>query len=319
MPAGLGGSEQRIAWPTTNHRVTVWISEEPGGLTLPETLPASPVTTHRPDLPNFKAPPLVEALLSIQFEPLPHLDVFQIGRLWALFREDYPKHEIQPMLAAQFETFEPPVTEELMFPPGTDSPSARCWFLSEDETALVQVQMDRLILNWRKKSSQHDYPRYERMRQRLEHAMSMFAEFLRTEQIGEVSPNQCEVTYVNHMEPGRGWTQPSEVSSVLPGFTGRWSSDFLPEPEDVRAALRFVIPGPDQTPLGRLHAQIEPRYRRQDNSPLLSLTMTARLRPITPDHAGAMSSLDLGREWVVRGFAALTTESMHEIWGRCDA
>jgi uncharacterized protein (TIGR04255 family) len=278
------------------------------------------VTTQRPPLPDFNAPPLVEAVLGIQFEPLPALDLLQIGRLWTLFRDEYPKHELQPMLAAQFETFERPVMEELVFPLGMDSPPARCWFLSEDETALVQVQVDRLILNWRKKSGKGTYPRYENMRQRLEQALAKFAGFLQSEQLGEVAPNQCEVTYVNHMEQGKGWTKPSEVASVFPGFAGRWSSEFLPEPEDVRAALRFVIPGPDQAPpLGRLHAQIEPRYRRQDNSPLLALTMTARLRPMAKDLAGAMSSLDLGREWIVRGFAALTADSMHKIWERRDA
>jgi uncharacterized protein (TIGR04255 family) len=258
-------------------------------------------------------------VLGIQFEPLPALDLIQIGRLWALFREEYPKHEIQPMLAAQFETFERPVLEELVLPLGMDTASARCWFLSEDETALVQVQVDRFILNWRKKSGKSTYPRYENMRQRLEQALAKFVGFLRSERLGEIAPNQCEVTYVNHMEQGKGWTRPSEVASVFPGFAGRWSSEFLPEPEDVRAALRFLIPGPDRAPLGRLHAQIEPRYLRQDNSPLLSLTMTARLRPKTDDLAGALSSLDLGREWIVRGFAALTAGSMHKIWERSDA
>jgi uncharacterized protein (TIGR04255 family) len=294
--------------------------KHPGWLAPLQTSSEVAVTTQRPPLPDFNAPPLVEAVLGIQFEPLPALDLLQIGRLWALFRDEYPKHELQPMLAAQFETFERPVMEELVFPLGMDSPPARCWFLSEDETALVQVQMDRFILNWRQKGGKGTYPRYESMRHRLEQALAKFAGFLQSEQLGEIAPNQCEVTYVNHMEQGKGWTKPSEVASVFPGFAGRWSSEFLPEPEDVRAALRFVIPGPDQAPpLGRLHAQIEPRYRRQDNSPLLALTMTARLRPMAKDLAGAMSSLDLGREWIVRGFAALTADSMHKIWERRDA
>ncbi len=278
----------------------------------------NPERTH---LPDFKAPPLVEAVLGIQFEPLQALDLFQIGRLWTLFRDEYPKHELQPLLAAQFETFERPVLETLMLPLGMDSPPARCWFLSEDETALVQIQMDRFILNWRKKSGEDSYPRYENMRQRLEQALAKFASFLQSEQLGDIAPNQCEVTYVNHMEQGQGWTRPSELASVFPGFAGQWSSEFLPAPEDVRAALRFVIPGADQAqvPLGRLHAQIEPRYRRQDNSPLLALTMTARLRPMGKDLAGALSSIDVGREWIVRGFTALTTDAMHKLWERCDA
>lgn len=277
------------------------------------------MTIARPPLPDFKDPPLVEVALGIQFDPLIGLDVLQMGRLWSAFLHDYPKHELHPMLAAQFETFERPVLEELMFPLGLDSVPARCWFLSSDETALVQVQADRFILNWRQKGGTGTYPRYEVMRQLLEQALMKFRAFLQAESLGDIIPNQCEVTYVNHMEQGKGWTKPSEVAAAFPGFSGQWSSEFLPDPEDVRAALRFVIPGLGQElPMGRLHAQIEPRYRRDDNAPLLALTLTARTRPLDKDLAGALSSLDLGREWIVRGFAALTSESMHRVWGRCD-
>jgi uncharacterized protein (TIGR04255 family) len=257
------------------------------------------VTTKRPPLPDFKDPPLVEVVLGIQFDPLLGLDVLQMGRLWSVFRDEYPKHELQPMLAAQFETFERPGVEELMFPLGMDSLPARCWFLSSDETALVQVQADRFILNWRQKVGKGTYPRYESMRRLLEEALVKFRAFLQTESLGDIAPNQCEVTYVNHLDQGKGWTKPSEVAAVFPGFSGQWSSEFLPEPEDVRAALRFVIPGPGQEPpMGRLHAQIEPRYRRDDYAPLLALTLTAR--------------------WIVRAFAALTSTPMHKVWERSD-
>jgi hypothetical protein len=163
------------------------------------------------------------------------------------------------------------------------------------------------------------YPRYESMRRLLEEALVKFRAFLQTESLGDIAPNQCEVTYVNHLDQGKGWTKPSEVAAVFPGFSGQWSSEFLPEPEDVRAALRFVIPGPGQEPpMGRLHAQIEPRYRRDDYAPLLALTLTARTRPLGKDLAGALSSLDVGREWIVRAFAALTSTPMHKVWERSD-
>ena len=152
------------------------------------------------------------------------------------------------MLAAQFETFERPVMEELALPFGMDSPPARCWLLSEYETALVQIQMDRFILYWRKTGGKGTYPRDESMRSGLEQALAEFAVFLQPEQLGEIAPNQ-HVTYVNHMEQGRGWTKPSEVASVFPGLrraAGHWR--FLaiatPTPQSVdspwrnRAAMR---------------------------------------------------------------------------------
>jgi uncharacterized protein (TIGR04255 family) len=283
------------------------------------TVVNSDVTDNRPTFPDFDAPPLVETVLGIQFEPLFGLDLLELGRLWARLRDTYPKHEIHPILAAQFETFERPVLEELLLPLGLNAPPARCWFLTPDDTELVQVQPDRFLLNWRKRSGKGDYPRYEAMRARLLQALAKFQAFVESESLGEIAPNQCEVTYVNHMEQGKGWTAPSDVARVFPGFSGRWSAGFLPDPEDVRAALRFVIPGPDGKPIGRLHAQLEPRYRRQDGAPLLALTLTARLRPMTADLAGAVDSLNLGREWIVRGFTSLTSKGMHDLWERRDA
>jgi hypothetical protein len=46
------------------------------------------------------------------------------------------------------------------------------------------------------------------------------------------------------------------------------------------------------------------------------LTLTARGAPIGAGVAGALEFLDLGRRWIVRGFADLTTERMHIAWRR---
>jgi uncharacterized protein (TIGR04255 family) len=273
----------------------------------------------RPALPEFTDPPLVEAVLAVQFEPLPGLDVLQLGRLWDGFRQDYPKHSIHPPLGGQFETFEGRPVEQLFLHLGVDAPQLRCWFLSEDETELVQVQLDRLVLNWRRKPGNDGYPRYERIRDRLRQALEKLSEFVVREDLGVVSPNQCEVTYVNHLEGGRGWKTFADVGEVFPGLSAAWSSGFLPLPEDVRAALRFRIPGAGGgPPIGRLHATIEPLYRRDDGAPMLSFSLTARIRPQRSESPEALEALDLGRRWVVEGFASLTSERMHEIWGRCD-
>jgi uncharacterized protein (TIGR04255 family) len=57
-------------------------------------------------------------------------------------------------------------------------PMPRLWFTSEDGHQLVQVQHDLFILNWRKLDPPADYPRYERLRQRLIDEIGVFEEFL---------------------------------------------------------------------------------------------------------------------------------------------
>jgi hypothetical protein len=46
------------------------------------------------------------------------------------------------------------------------------------------------------------------------------------------------------------------------------------------------------------------------------LTLTARGRPGSDGIPGVLQFLDVGREWIVRGFTSITTATMHKIWGR---
>jgi len=48
------------------------------------------------------------------------------------------------------------------------------------------------------------------------------------------------------------------------------------------------------------------------------LTLSAKGRPTGSSVEDILAWLDRGREWVVRGFAALTTEAAHDHWGRTE-
>jgi hypothetical protein len=134
--------------------------------------------------------------------------------------------------------------------------------------------------------------------------------------LGEVSLNQCEVTYVNHVVSGQSWQELGELGEVLTVFSPRYSEAFLGEPEDVRMFMRYIIPDAEGRPAGRLHVAVEPAYRVSDDLPMYVVTLTARGRPLGEGIGGAMQFLDRGRQWVVRGFASLTTPEMHVAWRR---
>lgn len=272
----------------------------------------------RPPLPDFAAPPVTEVALSVQFDPLASLRTPQLGLLWKDFRDRFPKTEEHPPL--------PPVIEKfgVLGSPKVDVrfemtlPVPRCWFLNAAGTELIQVQQDRFVHNWRKVGQGDEYPRYEHIRETFKTELDAFRQFLAREQLGELAPNQCEVTYVNHIISGKGWEKHGQVGEVVTVWTSRYSDTFLSEPQDVRFLVRYVIPDSAGNPLGRLLISVEPAYRTDDDKPILVLQLTARGRPDGEGIDGVFRFLNTGREWVVRGFASITSPRMHEIWERRD-
>ena len=271
------------------------------------------------DLPDFSDPPLVETVLSLQFQSLQEFSVVHLGMLWNEFRASFPLIEEHAPLIAARETFEAPSPRPVEVTFERKPPFPRVWFLNESETELIQIQTDRFIHNWRKSEDvSAPYPRYERIRKSFLSEVKDFQEFLYNQQIGNISVNQCEVTYVNHIEPCQVWNRHGQIEGILRTWTARRHS-FLPEAEGGRIDQRFVMRSNSGNPLGRLHVSLSPAWKAEDQSPIYVLKLVARGSPINAEVDGAFAFFDLGREWIVKGFTDLTTTKMHRIWGRTDA
>jgi hypothetical protein len=84
-------------------------------------------------------------------------------------------------------------------------------------------------------------------------------------------------------------------------------------------AARYVIPDENGAPLGRLHIRTKSGFQVSGGQPIIVLELTARGQPLGEGINGVLPFLDVGREWIVRGFASITTPEMHELWERTDA
>ena len=153
------------------------------------------------DLPDFGNPPLAETVLSIQFEPLAGLTAAHVGVLWQSFRDRLPIIEEHQRLPPALEKFGPPSPPQVEVTVDEKPPVPRLWFLNEQGTELIQVQSDRFVHNWRKMQSLDPYPRYEPIRDKFRDEVKTLGQFLKDERLGSLAVNQCEVTYVNHIEP----------------------------------------------------------------------------------------------------------------------
>lgn len=262
-------------------------------------------------LPEFTNPPVIETVLGVQFKPLENFSTAHHGLFWATIRSDFRKYSVQLPLDPIIEGFEgkdktaPKFGFEIV-----SEPAIRSWFSNDPETRLIQVQKDRFHYNWKKVSGDEMYPRYDTIKPEFTEAWQKFCDFLKTQKIDPPEIVQCEVTYVNHIEVGKGWGS-GEAHKVVTYCSGKFSGRFLPQPETVSLTTRFIM----HDKKGRLHISMQPAIRRRDVKEVLKLDLTARGRPSSSSLEDILEWFDLGHEWIVRGFTDFTTKEMHKQWG----
>jgi uncharacterized protein (TIGR04255 family) len=190
----------------------------------------------------------------------------------------------------------------------------RLWFLSEDDSELVQIQDNWLARNWRKQKAAKTYPRFPALRAKFMKDLSALRAFLRRQGLPHISPQQCEVTYINHVDV-EDLPSPS-LGSVLRLVDDR-PVDYEVPSESLRLAAAYPIVH-EGSKVGRLHLSADPAIRRSDGRNIIVLTFTARGTPLGKGIPGVGKFLDLGRESAMRAFVGLTRKEMHQIWRRID-
>ncbi len=267
-------------------------------------------------LPDFHNPPVTEVALSVQCDPLQSLRLVHLGSIREIFKKDFPNFEEHPPMNPATEKFGEQISPTLEFNVFNEPPVPRLWLLNEEKTELIQVQQDRFIRNWRKIQGDEPYPHYEIISESFKKDFDIYKKFLSDEGLGEFVPNQCEITYVNHIFQGEGWKHHGELEKLFTVWDARYSDSFLPQPEDVTFAVRYQIPREGDKPLGRLNIIVRPGFQKTDNKPLIAMTLIARGKPLDGEGDGVIPFFNEGREWIVRGFASITEENMHKIWER---
>lgn len=258
------------------------------------------------ELPEFDAPPVVEVALGVQFRILPALRGLTLAPLRERWRNRYPRLEEQLPLPSTVEGSLPggPVVQL-----NVGLPSMRYWFLTNDGSELVQIQQDRLSVNWREGSLGSPYPRYPAMRQTFAKRLRDLMTFVAEEDLGVIRVNQVELNYVNavSVEPG----ETGKLGRVLSTWRAA-SNHHLGEPEQVRLEMSFPIKELG-TGASRLWVQMGPGQGGPNTSTVL-LTLLVRGAPTGEGQDEILSFLDDAHEHLVRSFAELTTPEMHAIW-----
>jgi len=261
-------------------------------------------------LPNYARPPVIEVAVGVQFAPLTEFSVGHVGLYWATIRETFSRVEEQAPIAYFVEpphgAWEPPPRFQLM-----DKPELpRAWFLDASGNRLIQVQRDRFLHNWRKVNPSDEYPRFPAVREDFLRYWEGFNAFLEENHL-RPQPDQCELTYVNHLKKDEGWSTITDLGKVFTTFVWQTRFGFLPGPESARWSLRFLLPDKQ----GRLHIDVVPVRVPPQNDVAIRFSLTARGRPQGEFNTDSMNDwFTMAREWIVRGFVDLVDKNTDALW-----
>lgn len=260
------------------------------------------------DLPDYESPPVNEVVVGIQFDRA-SLTGAHIGAYWPTIRDRFPKVSEQIALDPRIENFGDPSSLPSPFGFALARPESRFWFTTRDEAELLQLQPDRCLFNWRSVENGPPYPHFEEIQKRFWEELDEWRQFA-TEQSIQLRTNQWEVSYVNKIEAA----QPSTYLEDAFSFFGSGLSDGLGgAPESAHFSCQRVLMTETNQPWARGFVVVRAGLNAQRESQV-HLELTVR-GPGSEDVR--IQELQLkAREWIVRGFDALTSKQMHKQWGR---
>lgn len=267
------------------------------------------------NLPKYDAPPVVETVLSVQFEKIPGFTNAHVGWYWKEFlSQEWASIREVPRLNEQFERFD----EELKWLPSggrlsikAHPESERNQLVRDDNERMLQIQDSRLVYNWRKNSD--SYPSYKKVLAEFQAEFTSFKKFCKKAGFGDLVLNQWEITYVNHIPKGELWDTPKNWKNVIPKLTIP-SSDVPGQEFDSFNGEWHHVLGENK---GRVHISLNhARTSDEMNSEVLLVQLTARGPVETVEEKELISGFDLGHESIVLSFTSMTSEVAHKVWQR---
>lgn len=256
---------------------------------------------------DFDAPPLDEVVLGVQFAPPLAYSTVHAGDIWKLYSEEFPTVSEQHRLPPQFEVFGGMPQGQFQLEFGAGDVRNRLWFIAKDDSHLIQFQDDRLLLNWRRRSSGAAYPRHEGMSALFKDYLLRLERHFSSAFNSPIAINQAEVSYINMIPlPSIGeagdWVKVLDLSAFdIEGFS---------------AAMGEVIYTDTKQPIARLVNEFQAVWSIDAKNKALRWTLTFRGKPPKDNIDSAIDFLAHGRELIVNRFCEITTEKAQTIWGR---
>lgn len=268
---------------------------------------ASKSHTTLPSL-TFKYEPLVEVVAGIQFAKLEQFKAPYLDSVWQAFgKKQYPKCQEMDLL--------PKITAEPTISVGFVSASElpRIWFLSKDDTKLIQFQRDRFLYNWRKIDGAKDntYPRYKTV---IANFMGHYEQLEKSLQHLKVEvPNveMLELTYINII-PAEHIKGLNNIGDAFRDMAWHKGKRFLPAPNKLNVFWQFQIPATKAL----MNVHLVTAQRIQDGKPVIKLEISVHGQSVDKTAGSMKRWFDISHDWIINTFDDITTPAMHKLWGK---
>lgn len=187
-------------------------------------------------------PPVQEVAFTIGIDGAPGFTVLDLAALHALFEDDFPEFQEAHPLPSM--VLGPPSSQTHTFTLGPTPP--RVWFISSDLRWLIQIQNDRIALNWRHvgdQPGQTPYPGFAQIQDRFFKVLARFTAWFADKWGQSPTFGIAELTYVDviPMEKSPGeFARISEIFAFynatrgavpIADFTASWGEP-IGEPHD---------------------------------------------------------------------------------------
>lgn len=253
---------------------------------------------------TFEHPPLTEVSFGFKFEPLAAFRASHFGLFWSRLRPDFNEAVDKAVIASEGAVPAVPGSEWFPLP--------RVWYVHKEKEQLLQLQIDRFYLNWRRTQPSTEYPRFTTLEPLFHKYLTEFQNFLSEEGLGAPNVQVAELTYVNQIEEGACWQGMHQIGRVFPDLTWRdrasqhggpegfaWSGKFLAEDVELNANIKTQTP-PDA-----------PRRF------LLELRATSRKKVASSN--SLLAWYPIANETIVSAFVDLTSPELQaNVWKRTD-
>jgi uncharacterized protein (TIGR04255 family) len=173
----------------------------------------------------------------------------------------------------------------------------------------IQIQGNRLIFNWVKSTKDAVYPRYESVYRAFRSHWDMFARFASQTVASEIHPISYELTYVNELRKN-STSMLASVEEAVHVF--RWTDikrETIGEPSNLNFALNFDLPNGVGTGI----VGVNPAKKAGSDGEEVLLFI---LKCVGPASGNPDEWFGMAHNWIVRGFAELTSQQAQNEWKR---
>jgi uncharacterized protein (TIGR04255 family) len=261
-------------------------------------------------LPEYDRPPVQELVIGCRFSPPQEIYLPHIGSYWSTIRAKYPLVEHKEPLSQP--------NNDLALDAATGAPLPRVWCLTADRAKILQIQVDGLILNWRRIDNA-PYPRFGPLfAEFFEHLLS-FEAHMRELGAGSIRPSFAELSYNNILTESPADTDPTKdakAALACLGIRNIQNPPSLGDPRVVNWHMGFALPDLG----GALNFKLTQGRRTSDAKIRTTLLEISALSPMSNRTVEQLKPwFDAAHVAIVRSFSEITDVGVQrEIWGRHD-